>query len=79
MTKESAFKSDTTSKTFGSNLRDIRKKQGLTLEKLEAVTGIAAFHIGRLERGDSSANARTILKLCRGLKIRPNDLFKGLI
>ena len=79
MTKNSAFKSDTTSKIFGRNLREIRNDRKLTLEKLEAVTGVAAFHIGRLERGDSSANIRTIVKLCRGMKIQANDLFKGVI
>jgi transcriptional regulator with XRE-family HTH domain len=79
MKRKAGFKSDAFSKTFGHNLREVRKNKNLSLEKLEAVTDIAAFHIGRLERGDSSANARTIVKLCKGLKIQPNDLFKGLI
>jgi transcriptional regulator with XRE-family HTH domain len=79
MPRNPNFKSDSVSKAIGSNLREIRKSKKLTLEKLEAVTDIAAFHIGRLERGESSANARTILKLCKGLKVQPNDLFKGLI
>ena len=77
--KESAFKSDTVSKTFGSSLRKIRNKKGLSLEDVEGIIGIQAAHLARLERGESSANARTIVKLCKGLKIQPNDLFKGLI
>jgi transcriptional regulator with XRE-family HTH domain len=70
---------DNISKVFGRNLRQIRTNKGLTLEQIEKITDITAFQIGRYERGIASANSRTIVKLCKGLGVSPNKLFKRLI
>jgi transcriptional regulator with XRE-family HTH domain len=61
---------------FGKALREVRKKKGWSLEKLGGITGIAANHIGVLERGEKSASVRTIDDLAKTLGCKHGDFFK---
>ncbi|WP_421704816.1 helix-turn-helix domain-containing protein [Aliiroseovarius sp.] len=52
---------------FGQLLAGVRKRRGLDQEALAARIGMSRTALSRLERGDSSANLPTIIKLSDAL------------
>ncbi|MFS0673530.1 helix-turn-helix domain-containing protein [Ornithinibacillus sp. 179-J 7C1 HS] len=56
-------------KILGRNLKSIREKQNLTLEKVSNLSGVSKAMIGQIERGESSPTITTIWKIANGLKI----------
>ncbi|MBB4826656.1 transcriptional regulator with XRE-family HTH domain [Sporosarcina luteola] len=51
------------------NLKAIRKKEKLSLEKVSELSGVSKTMIGQIERGESSPTLTTIWKIANGLKI----------
>ncbi|GKV56332.1 transcriptional regulator [Sporosarcina sp. NCCP-2222] len=51
------------------NLKAIREKEKLSLEKVSELTGVSKTMIGQIERGESSPTLTTIWKIANGLKI----------
>lgn len=60
---------------FGKRLKFFRSARGMTQEQLAEKLGITKVHLGRVERGESSASLKLISNLCRELKISPASLF----
>lgn len=58
----------------GQRIRHYRKKQGITQEKLSEIAEMDSNHISRIERGEIIPALETLIKLCNGLKVTPNDL-----
>ncbi|MFJ8260162.1 helix-turn-helix domain-containing protein [Peribacillus asahii] len=56
-------------KIVGRNLKAIREKQKLSLEKVSDLSGVSKAMIGQIERGESSPTITTIWKIANGLKI----------
>ena len=56
-------------------LRLIRERRGLTLQKMEEITGISGNTISRYERGIISPNADTALKIAQALGVTVDELF----
>ena len=55
-----------------------RKKAGLTQEELAERASISPTYIGFIEQGRRKPNPRTLQKICEGLGVRLEDLFRGL-
>jgi len=61
-------------KEFGKNLRDARKKKGLTLDELAVISELDSKQIGKIENGLVDIRLKTLIKLIRALDVAPNDL-----
>ncbi|HEV7943831.1 MAG TPA: helix-turn-helix transcriptional regulator [Solirubrobacteraceae bacterium] len=62
---------------FGQRLRELRTTLGISQDDLSRRTGIHSTAIGRLERGKREPRLRTILRVAKGLGIRPGALLDG--
>ncbi|WP_019640500.1 helix-turn-helix domain-containing protein [Paenibacillus fonticola] len=51
------------------NLKAIREKEKLSLEKVSQLSGVSKTMIGQIERGESSPTLTTIWKIANGLKV----------
>ena len=63
---------------FGKKVSSIRRKQGLTQERLSEITGLAADTIGAIEQGRRWARLTTLHTLAKGLGVKIDELFRGL-
>jgi len=53
----------------------LRKKKGLTLEKLAYQSGISKGGLSEIERNMKEPRAYTILRICNGLEISMSEFF----
>lgn len=62
---------------FGSRVKELRKRAGLTQAQLAAKCGryIEMQRIGEIERGERNCTLETVEKLAKGLKVEPAELF----
>lgn len=65
-------------KAFGKHVADVRKKQGLTQERLSQNTGLAVDSIAAIEQGRRWVRITTLHKLADGLNVSIDQLFKNL-
>jgi len=63
---------------FGQRLRALRARQGVSQDDLARETDVHPTAIGRLERGSREPRLTTILRLARGLEVRPGELVDDL-
>jgi transcriptional regulator with XRE-family HTH domain len=63
---------------FGANLARLRRARGMSQEALMFQSEVHRTGIGSFERGEHIPRCDTALKLCAGLGVSPNELFKGL-
>ncbi len=61
---------------FGEKLRTLRQRQGLSQDQLGDMLGVHQTHIGRIERGEKTPNARMILKISRIFNVPADQLIK---
>jgi len=59
---------------LGNAIRDARKQQGVSQEKLALLAGIDRSYMGRIERGDNNVAVLTLLKIGQALNINMADL-----
>lgn len=69
---------DNTSIAFGQRIRSYRKLKRLSQEKLAELCDLHPVYIGQLERGEKNASLDTIIRICKGLEISPENLFEKL-
>ena len=60
--------------SIGENLKEIRKRRGLTQGQLAELSGIQLTQISRLENDDTDPKASTLFKLMEALECGPDDL-----
>jgi transcriptional regulator with XRE-family HTH domain len=65
-----------TAKTFGHNLRRLRKARGFTQEGFALMSGIDRAYVGGVERGDRNPALAMILRLAEALELPPKALFE---
>lgn len=61
---------------FGSRLKELREKKGMTQLDLEIQSGINRTEISRIENGQKNIEFLTIVKLAVSLGVDLKDLFK---
>lgn len=54
---------------IGSNLAQLRRQKGLTLDKLADLSGVSKAMIGQIERGESNPTVNTLWKIAAGLHV----------
>ncbi|WP_243523932.1 helix-turn-helix domain-containing protein [Bacillus pseudomycoides] len=59
------------------NLKAIREKEKLSLEKVSQLSGVSKAMIGQIERGESSPTLTTIWKIANGLKVSFTSLINN--
>ncbi|WP_059103960.1 helix-turn-helix domain-containing protein [Shouchella shacheensis] len=57
------------SKQIGRRLRELRQKQGLTLDQLAARSNVSKPMLSQMERGDSNPSVSTLWKVANGLSV----------
>jgi transcriptional regulator with XRE-family HTH domain len=63
---------------FGQRLRQVRAERSMAQDDLARVTGLHATAIGRFERGEREPRLTSILRLARGLGVKPGELVDEL-
>ena len=58
----------------GAALRELRRRKGLTQEKLALEAGAERAYVSLIERGKSSPSARMLFRLCEILETTPSVL-----
>lgn len=62
---------------FATNLRRIRKEQGISQEDLAKQAGLSRAYMSTLERGLKSTTLDTVECLAKALRIVPEDLVRS--
>jgi transcriptional regulator with XRE-family HTH domain len=64
---------------FGDNMRDFRKRAGMSQEKLAEVCGLHRTYIGAVERGERNISLINIVALAHALEIKPAELLEDIL
>ena len=67
-----------TSKTFGANVRELRKALGYTQESFAQHALLDRAFYGLIERGKQNVSLRTVCALSASLGVGPAELFAGI-
>lgn len=60
---------------FGNRIRELRKKEGLTQEKLAELAGMDFSYLNMIETGKKNPSLQRIARLARVLKVPLFELF----
>ena len=60
---------------FGNKVRELRKSQGFSQEKLAEKAGLHYTYIGAVERGEKNISLQNIKKIAHGLGVDITKLF----
>ena len=63
---------------FGGNLRKIRKRPGLTQERLAEKAGLSVVLVLLLENGWRAASIDSVLRIAQSLEVRLEDLVRAI-
>ena len=63
---------------FGTRLRELRKKRGLSQEKLAELADLHRNYAGLLERGGANPSLLAIVALARALNVQPAKLLETI-
>lgn len=63
-------------KAFGENLRNVRRKHGMTMMELAFEAEVEYSQIAKIERGLVNTTISTVYNLATALKISPYILFQ---
>jgi transcriptional regulator with XRE-family HTH domain len=69
----------TVAEQFSENLLILRRRAGLSQEALGFASDLHRTEIGALERGERLPRIDTLIRLCGGLGVRPDDLLAGIV
>jgi len=62
--------------SIGKQVRNNRKKMGVTLQQLSNQSGLSPSMLSKIENGQISASLKTIQSICHALNISISDLFR---
>lgn len=60
---------------FGNRIRELRKKEGLTQEKLAELAGMDFSYLNMIETSKKNPSLQRIARLARVLKVPLSELF----
>ena len=61
-------------KVIKNNIKELRKKRGLTQQQLAEKIGISQVHLGRLESNARSMDLEQVEKIAAALGVKPFDI-----
>jgi transcriptional regulator with XRE-family HTH domain len=61
---------------LGEAIRNARRQQGISQERLALMAGVDRSYVGRVERGDNNVAVLTLMKLAHALNVSLKDLMK---
>lgn len=61
-------------KVIKNNIKELRKKKGLTQQQLAAKLGMSQVHLGRLETNARSMDLEQVEKIAAALGVKPFDV-----
>jgi transcriptional regulator with XRE-family HTH domain len=61
---------------LGAAVRETRARRGLSQEELGFAAGLHRNYVGAVERGEINATFRTLMRLCRGLRVTVSELVR---
>lgn len=59
---------------FGKNLKEARKKAGLTQKQVSERSGLHVNYVARIERGEENPSYEAIEKIIKALKIKSSEV-----
>lgn len=62
---------------IGNNIGILRRQQGITQAELAEAVSVTTDHIDHVENGFSGISLSLLLKICRILRVAPNDILAG--
>jgi transcriptional regulator with XRE-family HTH domain len=62
----------------GSNLRRLRRREGLSQEQLAERASLHRTEIGRLEHGERVCRIDTLIRLAGAMAVPPGELLEGI-
>ena len=65
-------------KVLGQTIRKYRKRARLSIEELAEDADLHHNYVGELERGEKAASIDTLVKIAKGLRVRPWKLLAKL-
>jgi XRE family transcriptional regulator, regulator of sulfur utilization len=65
-------------KVLGLAIRRYRTRAGISIEKLAERADLHPNFIGEIERGEKAASIDTLVKIAKGLRVRPFRLLTKL-
>ncbi len=65
-------------KRFGARVRAERERCGISQEELADRAGLHRTYLGGVERGERNVGYLNVLKIARGLQLKPSDLLAGV-
>jgi transcriptional regulator with XRE-family HTH domain len=63
---------------LGARLRALRVDRGMTQEDLAGAAGLHISYVGQIERGERNLSYKNLLRLARGLGVKPASLVGSL-
>ncbi|WLD91758.1 helix-turn-helix domain-containing protein [Alkalihalobacillus sp. AL-G] len=63
---------------FGTIVKDIRKKKGISQEGLAELTGLHRTYISDVERGSRNISIVNMSKICRALGVKISCVFQRM-
>ena len=67
---------DNLQQALANNLKSIRERRSLSLDKLASMTNVSKSMLGQIERGESNPTLGTVWKIANGLHIGLTELIK---
>jgi transcriptional regulator with XRE-family HTH domain len=68
----------TVAQGFADNLRRVRRREGISQERLAKHASLHRTEIGLLEAGGRACRIDTLIRLAGALAIRPEELLEGI-
>lgn len=62
---------------FGNKVKELRKKNGYTLEDVADMTGVSISMISTVERGQAKFSLESLMRWCHAMEIEPQKFFKN--
>jgi transcriptional regulator with XRE-family HTH domain len=63
---------------FGGNLRRVRRREGLSQERLAARASLHRTEVGKLEHGERLCRIDTLIRLSGAMAVPPGELLDGI-
>ncbi len=69
----------TVAERFGANLRDGRRRVGLSQEETAVRASLHRTAVGQIERAERVCRVDTLVKLAGALEVDPSELLEGIV